>query len=647
MEYLLKASGLITILFIFYNVFLKKETFYKSIRHYFLIGILCSLAIPFIEIPVYIEQAVTNFNTTNLVTNVNITTTSEGETFNWISILPLIYTVGVVFFTGKFLIQIVSLFYLIYKNEISKQNNFYFIKTNRNITPFSFFNYIVYNPNNYNQQELEQIITHEKAHVNQLHTLDTILTHLVVILLWFNPFVWLYKKIVLQNLEFLADKQAIETSKNTELYQLTLLKTSGNNYYTALTNNFYNSLIKKRIMMLHKTPSKKLNQWKYSLLIPVIIAFIATFNTKTIAQEKKLTEIENIDKLEVKLKLDKDTDNETLKEEAAFFKKQFDADISFKNIKRNSNNEITGIKITSKYNSNSTVFIRKSDEPISPILITYNSEIDKINIGDASNEDPESDYSKNIKIHEKHKKIHEKIKITNNLNTSKINNDTLIVENNKFIINKIDDNNIEVEVTETEDSDKKNTVKVTNAIFISDEGEETKIDLDKINASENTYVIESDDAKGHKIKTYTTNNESSIINEKEKPLVFVNGKETSYENIEKISPENIKSISVLKDDSAIKKYGEKAKKGVIEITTKENYSVTINVDEKEISTNLNRITDDNKPLVLVNGKEISTEEMKNLDPDTIKSMNVIKNQNTIKKYGEKGKNGVIEITLKE
>ncbi len=392
MEFLLKASGLITTLFLFYIVFLKNDTFYKSIRHYFLLGLLCSLAIPFIEIPIYVEQAINNFNTTNIATTVNIVNSPEGESFNWLLITPIIYAIGVLFFSIKFIIQIVSLLYLIYKNEVSKQNNFYYVKTERDISPFSFFNYIVYNPTSYNQQELEQIINHEKVHVNQLHSLDTILTHLVVILLWFNPFAWLYKKIVLQNLEFLADKQAIQTSKNIELYQHTLLKTSGNNYYTALTNNFYNSLIKKRIMMLHKTPSKKLNQWKYTLLIPVIIAFIATFNTKTIAQEKKLEQIENIDKLEVKLQINKNSNDEILEKEAKFFKKQFDATISFKNIKRNKQNEITGIKITSKYKSNSSVFVRKSDEPISPIIITYNSEIDKINIGDASNEDPESAY---------------------------------------------------------------------------------------------------------------------------------------------------------------------------------------------------------------------------------------------------------------
>lgn len=639
MEYLLKASGLITILFLFYIVFLKKETFYKSIRHYFLAGLICALAIPFIEIPIYVEQAINNFDTTNLTTTVNIINSSEEETFNWLLIIPIIYTIGVVFFTCKFIIQIVSLLYLIYKNNVSKQNNFYYVKTERSITPFSFFNYIVYNPNSYSQQELEQIINHEKAHVNQLHTLDTILTHLIVILLWFNPFAWLYKKIVLQNLEFLADKQAIDASNNIELYQLTLLKTSGNNYYTALTNNFYNSLIKKRIMMLHKTPSKKLNQWKYTLLIPVIIAFIATFNTKTIAQEKKLEQIENIDKLEVKLQINKNSNDEILEKEAKFFKKQFDATISFKNIKRNKQNEITGIKITSKYNSNSSVFVRKSDEPISPIIITYNSEIDKINISDASNEDTESTHSKHIKIHEK-------IKATNNLNFSKNKQDTLIVNNNKFIINKIDDDNIEVEVFEKSDTIQKDTVKVS-AIFISDEGEETKIDIDKINASENTYVIESDGVKGQKIKTYTVSNESSLITEKEKPLVYINGEESSYEIIEKISPENIESISVLKDNSAISKYGEKAINGVIEITTKKTYSTTISTNKNEVSSNLNRIFDESKPLILVNGKEVSAEEMKNLDTDTIKSMNVIKNENATKKYGDKGKNGVIEITLKE
>ena len=53
-----------------------------------------------------------------------------------------------------------------------------------------------------------------------------------------------------------------------------------------------------------------------------------------------------------------------------------------------------------------------------------------------------------------------------------------------------------------------------------------------------------------------------------------------------------------------------------------------------------------KPLIISNGKEISTEEMEKINPSDIESVNVIKGENAIKKYGEKGNNGVIEITKK-
>ena len=52
------------------------------------------------------------------------------------------------------------------------------------------------------------------------------------------------------------------------------------------------------------------------------------------------------------------------------------------------------------------------------------------------------------------------------------------------------------------------------------------------------------------------------------PLIFIDGKEEPYSTINHIDPNTIKSIDVLKDESAINLYGEKAKNGVILITSK-------------------------------------------------------------------------------
>ena len=53
-----------------------------------------------------------------------------------------------------------------------------------------------------------------------------------------------------------------------------------------------------------------------------------------------------------------------------------------------------------------------------------------------------------------------------------------------------------------------------------------------------------------------------------------------------------------------------------------------------------------RPLIILEGKEVSEDSIKLLKPEDVESINVIKDQNAINKYGEKGKNGVLEIFLK-
>ncbi len=431
MDFLLKSSILVVILLVFYQFILQKELYFKSIRYYFLAGLIQIIIMPLIEIPIYVETLAASINTIDY-SKVSVNNIQETSTINWQQFFIIIYIIGIVFFSLKFLTQLISLFYLISKNTLTKKGAYYFIETSKETSPFSFLNVIIYNKNQFTEEELLHIINHEKAHAAQWHSIDTILTHLLVISLWFNPFVWLYKKAVQQNLEFLADKFALEFAENKKQYQVTLLKTCTTNFCTEITNNFYNSLIKKRIIMLQKNQNRKKAPWKFTLLIPILIAFVATFSTKTIAQEKKITELENVDKLELKFQFNKDSKDETLKKEAAFFKKQFNVDLSFKGIKRNSKNEITAIKISSKYKSNSTVFMRKSEEPISPIVITYNSEIDKINIGDAVETISEN-------IHFTHKKEIEKLKSKNHTWVSKKDKDTIIAKSSKIIIHNDDD----------------------------------------------------------------------------------------------------------------------------------------------------------------------------------------------------------------
>lgn len=621
MEYLLNASGIVIILFLFYFLLLKNETFFTSIRTYFLMGLIIAVSIPLIEIPIYVEAI---SQTLNGISYEEITTVSsvDDTLLSWTEILMLIYATGVIFFSLKFLLQIISLTHFIASHPLVKKGNYYYIETSKNISPFSFFNIIIYNKNEFSLDELEQIILHEKAHVIQWHSLDTILAHLLVIVLWFNPFVWLYKKAIQQNLEFLADAYALKQLKNQKLYQYTLLKTSGTNYCTAITNNFYNSLIKKRILMIHKNQSKRNNQFKYLLLVPVLFAFVMTFNTKIVAQEKN----EWIAKSEtVELIIDKESTDFHLEKESTLFKEKFNINLSFKGIKRNSKNEITAIKIEAKGENLKAKFENAGSVPIKPIKISYDSENNTVSIGNIK-ETHENHYTvtsdRDYKIKRKPNKDGNYVFISSDgkkTSWSGKSTDT-IIHKNKIIIKQGDDAHVWVSKNDNDDTNLKTKI-ITDLEILNED-----------NASENVYIIKEEDGKTIEHKA----NNSFFIssNGNAEPLFILNGEEISKEKMDNLKPDDIKSINVLKRESATKKYGDKGKNGVVIISSDE---IAINIKGESLET----------PIFMLDGKEISKEEMEKINPDAIESISVLKGDSAAKKYGEKGANGVIEIILKK
>lgn len=588
MDYLLKASGIVVILFLFYYTFLRNETFFKSIRSYFLIGLLIVVSIPLVEIPIYIEQVTSQINLESFG-EIASTQFIESQSFDWIQLLPFVYLLGVLIFSFKFLIQLISLGFLLAKHQLEKKGSHYFVETSKNISPFSFFNIIIYNGSQFSIEELDQIINHEKAHAIQWHSLDTILSHLLVITLWFNPFVWLYKKAVQQNLEFLADAYAIRQANNQKHYQLTLLKTCGATYCTELTNNFYNSLIKKRIVMLHKDKSKNNSQWKYALLLPLLIAFVFTFNTKLIAQEKEskeVTETVEINSEIIELIIDKNTTKEGLDKIKQNFKDEAGLNITFKGIKRNSDNEITAIKIDVKGKEVSASHYSNNSEPIKPINISYDSGKNSISIGNAQ------------KMHKSHYAytIHEKDGKNIEIKKSKEGNHVFVTSDGKkktwttkgdkskhielkviseegedgehvWIHESDGDDNVRVEVVEIKEGVHK--IKVVDDIkhkAHQEEVHEIEIIKEGKGAGENVFIIRKDGDKNH---IMTKKGDYIIIEDDgENSLIFIDGKESTKEEMKALGKDKIDTIEILKSEKAVEKYGKKAKDGVIHITTK-------------------------------------------------------------------------------
>ena len=562
MEYLLKSSAILIIFYTFYKLFLQKETIFQPIRIYFQIGFLTALIVPMIIIPkyVYVDAFSISDNLLQVQNNQIITNSA----INTNQIMAYLYLTGVLIFTIRLLIQLGSVIWFIYSQQKIKYGKYYLIKTHKNIAPFSFFNYIVYNDNNYDQTELFQILTHEKAHSNQLHSIDIILSNIITTILWFNPFAWLYKKEVQNNLEYIADEHAQYFSKEKQNYQYLLLKTSLPDYQLALTNNFYNSLIKKRINMLQKNRSKNLMQIKFALIIPVLMAFIFTFNTKVIAQQKqvKTVEIQSDYEVEVITKDFQKSDLENLKNK---FSKN-NVTLKYSKLKYNDNNEIISINLNVKNNKgNQSSLSQNGNEPIKSIRIKINNDTGALSLGNFS----EHALHENVFFSSNDDKIHKKIIIEKDGDHDMIfiSGDSTKVIKHKgdgyvFISDDEENGNVEKHVIKVKNDGK------TSNVWISKDGDTTKmkkieiieIDEDDDHGTTKVIVKSKNTKKGENVMFYKSDGKD--------PLIILDGKEITKEKMEAIKPENIKTMNVLKGEMAIKKYGEKAKDGVIEIKTK-------------------------------------------------------------------------------
>ncbi len=512
--HLWKSAIIVSLFYGFYKLFIQKETYFSSIRYFLLSGVILSILIPFVSIIEYIEVAPIQIVPTALDESI---IPFETASIDWLYLGVLLYALVAIGLLLKFILQLLSIASLIYKHSYVKIDGCYLVKTHSNTSPFSFFNFIVYNPAQFHQEEVTQVLAHEKAHVLQMHSIDNLMANLLVIFLWFNPIAWFYKHSITQNLEYIADEYAQKKTHSPHSYQQLLLKTTIPNYKMALANNFYNSLLKKRIIMLHKQRSKNHSQWKFLTILPVLCTFVFAFNTETIAQQKKTsTKI-----LEVKadifaMALNKESSEKDLKKISSTFLEK-GLIVKFSNIKRNSSNEITALKINAKTKNgkSSASHAANVNDGIHPIQISYDSESNYLSIGSA---------------HNNHQK--EYISWTKDKGT------------NFVFVSDDDDKNVWV----TKKDGKKIVV-------------ESHYDEDDDHDTEVVRITTDKDGKKNKTMVVSTSN-------KARPLIILDGKEITSIEMEDLDTDDIESINVLKGKKAKAKYGDKGKNGVIEITSK-------------------------------------------------------------------------------
>jgi beta-lactamase regulating signal transducer with metallopeptidase domain len=373
--YVFKVCLLLTAYFVTYYFLLQKETFYNGNRWFLLTGLITSALLPlaFVTQTVWIEPQPNLYLHTNLENHVSTTVIPNPASpgMDWTTIGLYVYSAIVILLVLQLIWNIQSIFRKFKTNDAQVINDIRIIDSPENEAPFSFFNVIVINSSLYTKDELESIIHHEMVHSKEKHTFDVLLAHLYCIVFWFHPIVWLYKKAIQHNLEFIADRKAIATTNSPISYQKALLKVIAHHNKISITNHFNQSLIKKRIVMLNTNQSKKRNFAKYFFIIPALLIFFLTFQIKTIAQVKpKSSTISTTSSIDaIKMKITSNTSDKEIKEDEAHFKSLMNVDVKTSKIKRNKDGAITTIKVDIKTATQKKTIQYSGSDPIVPFAI--------------------------------------------------------------------------------------------------------------------------------------------------------------------------------------------------------------------------------------------------------------------------------------
>ena len=361
-EYLLKSAGVLSIFVLVYHFLLRRLTFFNANRWFLLAGILASIIFPLIEITqtVYVEQPEQILNLPQqLATPMAVVLEParvEVAPFDYGMLAVYVYLAITMFFLGKMVVELSSLYRLIKSGNKRKVGKFVFVTLSRKLTPFSFFNYICYSINDQQSAELDLIIDHEKVHAREWHSIDLIISHIFKAVFWINPLVWLLKKQIGENLEFIADSKAKIQNTSGISYERTLLSTAASHMQPALANNFFTPFVKKRIMMLQKEASAQWNAYKYALILPVIVLFLYSFN---VVEEIEYVENSNSEVVKPLATVSNakelvfDITSATTNEQLEAFGKQIESQVIYKlkfdDIERDNNSLLKTISVSAKF----------------------------------------------------------------------------------------------------------------------------------------------------------------------------------------------------------------------------------------------------------------------------------------------------------
>ena len=637
--YILKVVICSGILYGYYRLALHNKIFHRWNRFYLLGAVVISLSFPLIKINIWHNPAEDDGQIIRLL---NVVTTGD-EYIHEVSSSGSFHLSGeqvaIVVYMAVSLALLIILFHALMKlsrlarhNPLQKIQQINVVQTEAKGTPFSFFRYIFWNRNiDMHSDAGKKIFTHEMVHVTERHSADRLFMNIVLIFFWCNPFFWLMRREMNMIHEFIADSKAIEDN-DTAAFAAMILHAAYPQQAFGLTSSFFSSSIKRRLRMLTQLQNPRISYIGRILALPLLAFIFAAFSIKTKQLLPGSNETASLP-LEKKITVVIDAGHGGEDNGVHIANGPLEKDITLalaRKIKALNTNANINIVLTRDRDITqpvrSKVDLTVKQQPNAFISIHINAE-------DAGESEAGSGFEIYLSKHqtsyttqaqllgsllaaeiEKTYGVTPQLKqrtgkgiwvldapainypallvecgyltdpkdmafITNEKNQEKIARDILnAIE--KFAKTKDDNpvaqlnNSSDAGITAVQNEDSKIN---SRGVFKAKDTIPRKIKSVDITTDDHLIIIYSDD-KAEKI-TKTEAKERGIVSPPVKnvfrlkgagdsALYFVDGVETTVENVEKINPGNIDSINVYKGESAERKFGKRGKNGVIQIRLK-------------------------------------------------------------------------------
>lgn len=682
------------ILFGYYLLALRNKIFHQYNRFYLLASVALSLILPFVQINIWHSVSSSASGPIKILKVVSggneyldeIFVTAKSNNFTTAQLLQLFYCCISLIFLYFFIQGLIKIYTLYKSHQHSIIENIHLINTSAKEAPFSFLKYIFWNIHiDINSPTGTQIFKHELAHVQQKHTHDKLFINTILIFLWCNPFYWLIRKELNMIHEFIADKTAVEDS-DTAAFASMILQATYPQQHFHLTNKFFYSPIKRRLNMLTKNNKTKAGYIGRVLVLPLLLLTFAAFTFKT----KTFNHYSNLLYKGEKITVVVDAGHGGKDYGAVAANGILEKDIvlsitkKIKQLNQNKNLEIVLLRGEDVYLSPQQKVELATKAGADLFISVHVDAVEEKNINTGMTVwIPKNDFPK----------IDESKLLGNAILASFKNNSALYIYDNLNQSGKnvwvLKENKCPSVLLETGFMSNENDV-----AYLTNENNQQQIAKNilagiesyaaesKKNIFEKTYGTESaysqkDTIPGEinfSVKKITVKNNGNIKEEvvtmqgnvllekkdTEKMLVIINGKRVNGTALHNVTIQSkTAKIYTANNKEAISQYGDEAVNGVmifdgasIEKNNETQKETTIiRVDSATMIVTAAAkdelsLKDTTKPLYVVNGIVKIEFDLKTIPSENIERINVLKNKNATDKYGDKGKNGVVEVVTK-